>query len=401
MKIVLANHFPLEGSGSGIYTKNLAMELAKRGNEVLVILPDNEEYTHPMFETKTIIFSNGMNENCDLNFNFPCFTTHPKSNKTYYELNEEQIQAYIDAYKMAFKEVIEEFKPDIIHCQHLWITPYVASLYDIPYVVTAHGTDLKGFYKDSRYHKYALEGAKNADKIITISKQVDSEVKKHYKVSDINTKLILNGFDEDIFRVKDLNRKDVLESLNLKKDYKHVVSFVGKLAEFKGVDVLIRSAKIYKNHLEDVATLIVGNGQLYGPLVNLTKELELEDVYFLGHQNQDIVADIYNIADVSVVPSRVEPFGLVAIEALACGTPVIATNQGGLPDFIDDSIGSLVPVDDDIALGNAIVKEILNENREQKGKKAAKIALDGFSWKRVLDDVVLLYEESIKNHQMV
>ncbi|GAH19946.1 unnamed protein product, partial [marine sediment metagenome] len=73
----------------------------------------------------------------------------------------------------------------------------------------------------------------------------------------------------------------------------------------------------------------------------------------LGYISNEQLIDLYNIADVSTVPSRSEPFGLVAIEALACGTPVVGTNQGGLPDFINEDIGALVDVEDDIALGMA------------------------------------------------
>ena len=74
-----------------------------------------------------------------------------------------------------------------------------------------------------------------------------------------------------------------------------------------------------------------------------------------------ILKDIYNIADVSCVPSRREPFGLVAAEAMACGTPVIATNEGGLPDFINEKVGILVPVDDSEKLALAVKQVISGE----------------------------------------
>ncbi|WP_025434492.1 glycosyltransferase family 4 protein [Peptoclostridium acidaminophilum] len=393
MRVLLVNHFPLEGSGSGIYTKNLAMQLVKKGHEVCVIAPDHQEVQMKGCEVRTIIFSDGKNCCYEVDFNFPCFTTHPKSYLTFYELSEFQINRYVDVFEKAMKEAVEEFVPDIIHCQHLWIAPYCASKLGVPYVVTAHGTDIKGFCRDERYHPYALEGAKNAAAVITISKQVDADVEKYYGVESGRRRLILNGFDEEIFRPRDLNRSDVLKSLNLNTDYEYVVSFVGKLTDFKGVDVLIRAAKIYSQEIQNVITLIVGNGEKYDELVKLRDDLDVKNVYFLGHRDQDVVSEIYSIADVSVVPSRNEPFGLVAIEALACGTPVVATNQGGLVDFIDETIGSLVPVEDDIALGEAIEAEILSPSKSERRQRAARKAMEYFSWDRVVDDVVRLYTD--------
>lgn len=397
MNVLLVNHFPLEGSGSGIYTKNLAYQLIKKGHNVKVIVPDHANIEHEKFGVRTIIFNSGKNCSYELDFNFPCFTTHPKSYTTYYELSEDQIQRYIDVFTRAIGECIDDFKPDIIHCQHLWIAPYCASKFDIPYVITAHGTDIKGFCKDERYRAYALEGAKKAAGVITISKQVDGDVQKYYGVEPARRKLILNGFDEEIFRPKDVNREDVLSKLHLRPTHKYVVSFVGKLTDFKGVDVLIRAAKIYSQDIDDVVTLIVGNGEKYDELNRLKDSLGLDNVFFVGHKGQHTVADIYNVADVSVVPSRNEPFGLVAIEALACGTPVVATNQGGLVDFIDDSIGKLVPVDDDIALAEAIVEEIMHEQKAQRRERAASMAARSFSWSRVVDDVLDFYTELVDN----
>jgi hypothetical protein len=130
------------------------------------------------------------------------------------------------------------FKPDLIHGQHLWVAPYAASMTGLPYIITAHGTDIKGFKSDKRFQNIALKGAHDAKKVFTISGQVNKDVKKYYDLP--------------------------AEKLNTKS------------------------------------------------------------IFFLGNQTQKTLARLYNIADVSVVPSRMEPFGLVAIESLACGTPVIA-----------------------------------------------------------------------------
>lgn len=395
MKVLIVNHFPLEGSGSGIYTKNIALKLTQLGHEVMVILPDNIE-DKQQYKTNTILFrsSENLGMKVDAEFNFPCFTTHPKSSNTFYQLTDEQMKQYIDLMQVAIDEAVANFKPDVIHCQHLWIAPYCASKTGIPYVATAHGTDLKGLALDDRYLPYALEGAKHAKKVITISKQVDFEVGEKYHIPHEQRTLILNGFDEDIFKLKEVSRKEVLASFGL-PEAKHVVSFVGKLADFKGVDLLLKAAKIYESELDDVMTLIVGHGELYEELNNLRRSLGLKHVYMLGHQHQDKVADIYNIADVSTVPSRKEPFGLVAIEALACGTPVVVTNGGGLVDFVDDSIGSVIDEESYEQLANAIIFEINNPEKQTKRKNAHEFAINNFSWNRVIDEVIDVYQDAI------
>ncbi len=187
-----------------------------------------------------------------------------------------------------------------------------------------------------------------------------------------------------------------MKRFNISKIPEYIVFFAGKLAHFKGVDVLLKAAKIYENQLNgSVMTLIAGNGILYDELVELKNTLGLKNTFFLGHINQLQLVDLYNIADVSTVPSRSEPFGLVAIEALACGTPVVGTNQGGLPDFIIKDVGTLVKVEDDIDLAKAIINELIRNDKKERRKQAYKYALNNFSLKNNIREVEKVYEEAI------
>jgi len=390
MKILIINHFPLEGSGSGVYTKNLAKELTESGHKVKVIFPENRNVPPEIFEMRSIMFRDDNTKDYEIDFNFPCFTSHPRSNTTFYQLDKKQMRDYIDIMIRVTQEEADKFKPDIIHAQHLWITPYAAQKTGLPYVATVHGTDLKGFKLDNRYHTYALKGAQNARKVITISKQVDRETKELYHIEDEKRKIVYNGYDTKLFKVNNVSRKEALERLGINEipDY--------KLAHFKGVDILLKAAKIYENQMkEKVLTLIAGNGVLYDELNKLKNFLELKNTFLLGYISDEQLIDLYNIADVSTVPSRSEPFGLVAIEALACGTPVVGTNQGGLPDFINEDIGALVDVEDDIALAETIINELVRPDKKERRKRAHEYAVNNFSWENTIKEVEKIYKGAI------
>ncbi len=396
MRVLLINHFPLEGSGSGIYTQNVARELTRKGHDALVISPAHEEQTGFPFEVITILFSPDHFPEGDaerLPFNFPCFTTHPLSTTTFADLSAAQRDAYVEAFRSATAEAVAGWKPDVIHAQHLWVTGYVAHDTSVPYVATAHGTDLMGIHKYEQWRAIALEGAFHASAIIAISRQVAEDTISLYGVPPERIRLIMNGFDESIFRVMSVDRAQVLAEHGIHGDFDHVVSFVGKLADFKGVDVLLDAGAIYEKSLQRTLTLIVGDGELRGALEAQAGNLGLKGVHFLGHQPQTELAKIFNLAEVSVVPSRVEPFGLVAVEALACGVPVVATNEGGLPDFVNERVGVLVDVDDAGALAAAIISEVRSDARGHKGPYAAKYALENFSWGGRVDEMIGVYDE--------
>ena len=120
---------------------------------------------------------------------------------------------------------------------------------------------------------------------------------------------------------------------------------MGRFVGFKGIEYLLRAAQSYGG--PDVQTLLCGDGELRTAMEQLSDKLQLERVAFLGHVDhfRDL-PDLYNLADVLVVPSKGEPFGLVAIEAMGCGTPVVGSRSGALP-YIIEAAGSV----DDLGSG--------------------------------------------------
>jgi glycosyltransferase involved in cell wall biosynthesis len=372
---------------------NIAKELMKLGHEVLVITPEHSEVKEE-FPTSSIIFRGSQNKDYHVPFNFPCFTTHPVSTNTFYELKEDERLGYVRVFEEKITKAVEEFKPDIIHANHVWVASYVACKTKIPCVITAHGTCQMGFKKKGGepYRAMALKSAQDAGRIIAISKPIMQDVVDFYNIDEKKVVLIGNGMDDEKFTAKRYDKDRVLYKYNIPY-YINIVAFAGKFTHFKGIDVLIDAAEKYEQVLESVATIIMGGGELEEEIKKKVKEHNLKHVYFTGPLPQEEVAKIFSIASVSVVPSRREPFGLVAIEALACGTPVVATNEGGLPEFVNEKVGSLVDVDNCRQLAAHIITAVTDNWKKKKGQYAAEYAKESYTWSGIVKRIESVYKE--------
>jgi glycosyltransferase involved in cell wall biosynthesis len=165
-----------------------------------------------------------------------------------------------------------------------------------------------------------------------------------------------------------------------------VVAFCGKFADWKRLDALLRAAAIYEQHETRILTLVIGSGppEAQRAMDELCTELGLRRTYFLGPRPQDELAVLFGCSDVGCFPSYREPFGLVFIECMACGTPVIGADSGGPRDFVTSEVGTLVPETDDRAalatsLADAIDQAIRADWKGTRGPAAALYARNRFS----------------------
>ncbi len=407
MRILLINHFPLEGSGSGTYTKNLATQLAKLGHEVCIILPENttdiQQYPgvrlHPVYFTDPDMPLDKRPEGA-LDFNFPCFTTHPRSVVAFKDLNPNQMDAYIDAFSQAIDEEVAGFSPDIIHGQHVWVLSSLAAGKGVPLVLTAHGTDLMGYDKWPSLRHFADAAMEAACKVICISADNEALVRKMFPAWEDKIVRMRNGYNPDIFFERPLDRAAVLEGYGLPYGGEPLILFAGKMTRFKGIDVLLDAAALYTQALPGVMTVLAGDGEERPALQAQAEALGLENLHFIGNVSQDALAQLYCVADVDLVPSRREPFGLVAVEAMACGTPVVATDQGGLPDFVNPSVGALVKPEDaaDLARG---IEETLHRVLEDPSwrERIAAYARDNYSQAVIIRELADLYEQVLADQR--
>ena len=196
---------------------------------------------------------------------------------------------------------------------------------------------LYGFYRSE-----AEKSAKQSERIIVISDAQEQQFNSLFPKNEEKVRLLENGYDTKVFyQNKDVKRDDIIPSLIGKEnsDYDNMVLFVGKFADFKGIDALLDSAKIYEKESQNkgkkIETIIVGSGVLDDKLRKQAQTLQLEHTHFVGRKNHEEICKLQNLATVSLIPSRNEPFGLVVIEGTACGHPVIATNSGGIPGILN------------------------------------------------------------------
>jgi glycosyltransferase involved in cell wall biosynthesis len=152
MKTYQMMHFPLEGAGTGIYVDALSKSLIKKGHQVRVLCSAHEVPEKP-YPVESVLFSDGENQKWDLEFDFPVLASHPCSKgKRFGDLTATERENYVRAFRTKIENGISQFCPDILHVHHGWVIASILAEFDIPYVVTLHGTEYQAFqnYKDYR-----------------------------------------------------------------------------------------------------------------------------------------------------------------------------------------------------------------------------------------------------------
>lgn len=394
MRVLLVNHFPLQGSGSGVYVANIAKSLTKKGHETCIITPENTSDFANLKDIKLhpVFFKHEEEIEGQQDFNFACFDPHPRSSLLFNDMTDLQLKQYKEAFRKAIEKEISEFKPDIIHAQHIWLISNIALDYNIPVVITSHGSDIMGYEAWPKFRDMMNEVARKCKKIIAISNHSKDVITNIFEGDKEKVITILNGYDEKIFYREDYDKEEVLKEFNIYNNYNKIVCFAGRLVKNKGVDLLLEAAKNYEN--ENILTLIVGDGEEISNLKKLKEELGLKNVYFLGNLKHDKLRKIYNISDLCAVPSRQEAFGLVALEAIACGTPVVATNQGGIPSIVNSSVGILIEEENVHELAKSISK-ILNNEIKFDPTYLAEYARNNYIQDLFADNLLKIYKESL------
>lgn len=244
-----------------------------------------------------------------------------------------------------------------------------------------------------------------ADCIVATSPQ-EHEHMQQYVSNKGNVTIIPCG--TNIERFGSITRDTARQQLQLSPDTQ-VVLYVGRFDPRKGIETAVRAVSRLSEERKSNLKLMIAGGWTPGAkdgkerdrIGKLIQEFGLENnVLFPGRLDHTVLPAYYAAADICVVPSHYEPFGLVAIEAMACGTPVIASDVGGLQfTVIPEETGLLAPAKDDAAFAEAIERILGNaEWRMQLGQQARKRVETKFSWDGVATQLGELYTQKI--HQL-
>jgi D-inositol-3-phosphate glycosyltransferase len=240
-----------------------------------------------------------------------------------------------------------------------------------------------------------------------------AELRELYGADPAKVHIIPCGVDPTLFRP--MRTADARERLG-RDQCQRIVLFVGRIEQIKGIDVLLRAlGLLFQRHPEmrsDLCLLVVGGALDPGDdasetekileLRRLVHEHRLEsNVSFVGSRGQEDLALYYAAADLCAVPSLTESFGLVALEAMACGTPVVGTRVGGLQTVIENGkSGLLVPAGDYQALADAMAEVLTDARLRMHLAHGARDRAEHFTWRRVGDRIVDLYDRVLDERKV-
>jgi glycosyltransferase involved in cell wall biosynthesis len=287
----------------------------------------------------------------------------------------------------ALKKFIKEYKPDVINIHFLDdISIYASFAIALSYkvVINIHGNDIQVFAKKPFYASFIKPLLNSADKVIVNSK---------YMLNDL---LSFNGasVDKSVVIPNGLNLKDfthIKPKKHLDQDY---IFFVGRLVNKKGVDILIKA--FAKANISDLKLLIEGKGEELSDIKKLIKDLKQESNITLteGLLNYEQKISAMKGSLFGVIPSRIEPFGIVALEYMASGVPVIVSKTGGLLDLIEDHKTGLFFENENVDQLAELIKKLYEDsNLRKKISENQMNSSSKFDWEDISKDYLNLFKE--------
>ena len=296
---------------------------------------------------------------------------------------------------------------DIVHA-HDWLTAFAGAAakhaYQIPLIATIHATEAgrnNGLHNEHQRYIGSIEWwlAYEAWRIIVCSKHMEREIEGLFNAPRDKIAILPNGVNAKKF-----------ESLKIEPgfksrfafDYEKIVFFVGRLVQEKGVQVLIESAPAIIRAVPDAKFIIAGKGPMEGELRHRANATGLGDkIMFAGYIDDDTRNKLYATASVAVFPSLYEPFGIVALEAMAAGTPVVVADTGGLSEIITHGENGLKAYPGNAnSLANNIIHLLTDEVYAAQIKtKAKQLVKDVYDWRVIAKNTTALYDSVLKEYR--
>lgn len=331
----------------------------------------------------------------------------------------EKIYLYLNEFFMNSVRFIEEnnINYSLVH-SHYWYSGSVAlkikDHFEVPMVHNFHSLGRVKYevmkkkkppFADMRLLEEEVI-LKRANAIIASTPQEVKYILDLYDVTGENIQLIRAGVNEEVFRP--IERSKAMKETEI--DFENIILFVGRINKAKGLRILISALGDLKDKFSEELKLLIIGGDISGNMhseieskekkyiKNQIKQLDLqEDVIFLGPVEREKLPYYYSLADICVVPSLYESFGLVAVEAMACGTPVIASKVGGLAHTVKHGYSGLhFAAGNSDSLSDKILEILTNTSKLRKmGGQAHKRVAREFGLERTVKQIKQLYESLI------
>ena len=294
-------------------------------------------------------------------------------------------------------------KFDVIHA-HDWLTAYAGktlkSAYHLSLVSTIHATEAgrnSGINDETQKYINDTEWmlTYESSEVIVNSNYMKNELQRLFGLPYEKINVVPNGVNinlfQDVERDYDFRRRYAM-------DNEKIILFMGRLVYEKGIQNLIAAMpKILANY-HDSKLVICGKGGMINELRNQANRLGLGNkVYFAGYMNAKNVQKMYKCADVSVFPSTYEPFGIVALEAMLSGTPIVVSDIGGLNEIVDHGINGMKSY---AGNANSLADSILTLLFDQKlcntvVKNAQSKVKKDYNWQKIAQDTHFTYQKAI------
>lgn len=291
------------------------------------------------------------------------------------------------------KNVLKTFQPDIFHAHFISSYGLIGALTNFhPFYVSVWGTDIFQFPSKNPINRKLIEFTLNrADRICSTSHVMGKETNKY-----TNKEISITPFGVDLNIFKPLAKEDKTTIQ---------IGIVKALSDKYGISTLIQAFKLVHNKHNDTELVIVGGGPQLNDYKELSNKLNISDrVKFIGRIPNTEVPKFINKMDIFTVPSRdQESFGVAAVEAMACGVPVVVTNVGGLPEVVvEGKTGFIVPKEDPDQLAAAIIRLIENkEERLNMGQNGIIHVKKEYEWNENASRMEKLYHKTLRQVQSV
>lgn len=289
------------------------------------------------------------------------------------------------------KKIIKKHNPDILHAHYASSYGTLGALSGMhPFILSMWGSDVYLFPRKNKLFQSIIKyNLKKADLVLSTSKMMALETSKY---TDKNIEITPFGVDTRLFSPSNEDKRNNDE---------FIVGTIKKLDHIYGIDLLIKAfAILVKNNSNKTLKLVIGGvGNEMDNLKDLTKSEGISNyVEFLGRISQEKVAEYLNIFDVYVALSRSESFGVAIVEAMACGTPVVVSDAGGLPEVVENNTSGIVVPKDNVekaveAIQMLIDDKSLRDNFSEAGRTRV---VKNYDWEKNVDLMYKHYKSLLK-----